>query len=112
MTWDSPSPTITTQSYNFGTGRFGHPEQDRSLTLREAAMLQGFPRGYRFVKRSEKPSMQAVGRLIGNAVPPAFGAAVGLQFVALAESLASDGKSNSDLIKREDPSQRQDRQEA
>lgn len=81
MRWDSPSPTITTQSYNFGTGRFGHPEQDRSLTLREAAMLQGFPRSYRFVTRSERPSMQAVGRLIGNAVPPAFGRAVGESFV-------------------------------
>lgn len=81
MTWDSPSPTITTQSYNFGTGRFGHPEQDRSLTLREAAMLQGFPRSYRFVKGSEKPSMLTVGRLIGNAVPPAFGRAVGKTFL-------------------------------
>lgn len=77
MRSDVPSPTITTQSYNFGTGRFGHPEQDRSLTLREAAMLQGFPRTYRFVRSGERPSMQAVGRLIGNAVPPAFGRAVG-----------------------------------
>jgi DNA (cytosine-5)-methyltransferase 1 len=77
MVWDSPSPTITTQSYNFGTGRFGHPEQDRSLTLREAAMLQGFPRNYSFVPPGERPSMQTVGRLIGNAVPPVFGRAVG-----------------------------------
>ncbi|MFE9528001.1 DNA cytosine methyltransferase [Streptomyces sp. NPDC006631] len=77
MVWDSPSPTITTQSYNFGTGRFGHPQQDRSLTLREAAMLQGFPREYEFVPAGERPSMQSVGRLIGNAVPPAFGRAVG-----------------------------------
>lgn len=82
MTWDSPSPTITTQAYNFGTGRFGHPEQDRSITLREAAMLQGFPRGYRFVPDGERPSRQSVGRLIGNAVPPEFGFAVGRQFVA------------------------------
>ncbi|WP_278258428.1 DNA cytosine methyltransferase [Nocardioides convexus] len=73
MVWDEPSPTITTQAFNFGTGRFGHPEQDRSLTLREAAMLQGFPRTYKFVPPGEKVSMQAVGRLIGNAVPPAFG---------------------------------------
>jgi DNA (cytosine-5)-methyltransferase 1 len=87
MTWNSPSPTITTQSYNFGTGRFGHPEQDRSLTLREAAMLQGFPRSYRFVKAGEKPSMQAVGRLIGNAVPPAFGRAVGETFSRAVQSL-------------------------
>lgn len=81
MRWESPSPTITTQAFNFGTGRFGHPEQHRSLTLREAAMLQGFPRSYEFTPEGKKPSMQAIGRLIGNAVPPAFGAAVGKVFV-------------------------------
>lgn len=90
MIWDAPSPTITTQSYNFGTGRFGHPdrEQNRSITLREAAMLQGFPRNYRFVRPKEKPSMQAVGRLIGNAVPPAFGKAVGTVFLQAGEKFA------------------------
>lgn len=81
MVWDEPSPTITTQAFNFGTGRFGHPEQDRSLTLREAAMLQGFPRTYKFVPDGERPAMNSVGRLIGNAVPPAFGAAVGKVFL-------------------------------
>lgn len=86
MRADNPSPTITTQSYNFGTGRFGHPEQDRSLTLREAAMLQGFPRDYSFVPSGERPSMQSVGRLIGNAVPPAFGEAVGTQFMRAVSS--------------------------
>ncbi|MDS2172375.1 DNA cytosine methyltransferase [Nesterenkonia sp. CL21] len=90
MRWDSPSPTITTQSFNFGTGRFGHPEQDRSLTLREAAMLQGFPRSYKFVAKGQRPSMQAVGRLIGNAVPPAFGLAVGRQFLALASEISQE----------------------
>jgi DNA (cytosine-5)-methyltransferase 1 len=44
-------------------------------------MLQGFPREYRFVPKGERPSRQAVGRLIGNAVPPQFGMAVGRQFV-------------------------------
>jgi DNA (cytosine-5)-methyltransferase 1 len=81
MRGDLPSPTITTQSFNFGTGRFGHPVQHRSLTLREAAMLQGFPQDYEFTPPSVRPSMQAVGRLIGNAVPPAFGHAVGEQFL-------------------------------
>lgn len=112
MTWDSPSPTITTQSYNFGTGRFGHPEQDRSLTLREAAMLQGFPRSYRFVKGKEKPSMQAVGRLIGNAVPPAFGAAVGRQFVNLVASMANSKGHRESLVELNRAPQRQDRGEA
>lgn len=81
MEWDAPSPTITTQSYNFGTGRFGHPEQDRSLTLRESAMLQGFPRSYRFNAPDSPPTKSSVGRLIGNAVPPAFGKAIGETFM-------------------------------
>jgi len=77
MEWDKPSPTITTQFFNPGTGRFGHPEQDRTITLREAAMLQGFPRGYRFLPPGGQPAQKVVGRLIGNAVPPPFGRAVG-----------------------------------
>jgi DNA (cytosine-5)-methyltransferase 1 len=77
MTWDDPSPTITTQSYNFGTGRFGHPEQDRPITLREAAVLQTFPRGYRFVGPGDRIFFQNVGRLIGNAVPPRLAFFVG-----------------------------------
>lgn len=85
MKWDEPSPTITTQSYNFGTGRFGHPEQHRSITLREAALLQSFPRTYRFVRRGEKVEMAPVGRLIGNAVPPLLGKAIGKAIIASAK---------------------------
>ncbi|WP_083459925.1 DNA cytosine methyltransferase [Jiangella muralis] len=88
MKWDEPSPTITTQAYSFGTGRFGHPEQDRSLSLREAAMLQGFPREYQFVSADERPKLLTVGRLIGNAVPPPFGCAVGEAFISKIESIA------------------------
>lgn len=64
-----PSPTITTQFYGFGNGRFGHPEQDRALSLREGAMLQGFPQDYSFVPDGETISRSQVGRMIGNAVP-------------------------------------------
>lgn len=77
MEWDKPSPTITTQCYNFGTGRFGHPTQDRAITLREAALLQSFPENYRFVPPDEEPTFTHVGRLIGNAVPPKLGEYVG-----------------------------------
>lgn len=77
MEWDEPSPTITTQSYNFGTGRFGHPEQDRALTLREAAILQGFPKSYAFIEKGEEVTFTTLGRLIGNAVPPPLGKAIG-----------------------------------
>ncbi len=77
MEWDKPSPTITTQFHNFGTGRFGHPEQDRTLTPREAAILQGFPPDYSFVGPGEKVEFAPLGRLIGNAVPPPIGEAIG-----------------------------------
>lgn len=81
MEWDKPAPTITTLFYNFGTGRFGHPEQDRPISIREAAMLQGFPRKYRFVKPTDPVRFDALGRLIGNAVPPPLGRAVGKAIV-------------------------------
>lgn len=81
MEWDKPSPTITTLAHNFGTGRFGHPEQDRSMTLREAAMLQGFPRDYRFVAPGNPVRFDQLGRLIGNAVPPPLGEAIGYAIV-------------------------------
>lgn len=77
MKWEGPSPTITTQCYNFGTGRFGHPEQDRAITLREAAILQSFPDDYEFVSPEKAVTFSTVGRLIGNAVPPALGKLVG-----------------------------------
>ena len=46
MTWDDPAPTMTTQFFGFGNGRFGHPEQDRAISLREGAILQSFPPDY------------------------------------------------------------------
>lgn len=78
MEWDRPSPTLTTQFYGFGNGRFGHPEQHRALSLREGAILQGFPRDYQFVPPDEEVSFRNVGRMIGNAVPVALGKLVGL----------------------------------
>jgi len=77
MSWDKAAPTITTQFYGFGNGRFGHPEQDRALSLREGASLQSFPVDYEFVETGKRISFNRVGKLIGNAVPPALGRAVG-----------------------------------
>jgi DNA (cytosine-5)-methyltransferase 1 len=77
MEWDQPAPTLTTQFYGFGSGRFGHPEQDRGLSLREGAILQGFPRRYRFVPEGEPIHFKALGRLIGNAVPVDLGQVIG-----------------------------------
>ncbi|WP_433285538.1 DNA cytosine methyltransferase [Micromonospora sp. CA-244673] len=94
MSWDEPSPTITTLSHNFGAGRFGHPEQDRAMTLREAAMLQSFPQDYEFVPPGEPAQFAPLGRLIGNAVPPRLAKAVGaaiVEHVAAMKGVLSPG---------------------
>ncbi len=76
MCWDRPSPTITTQFHGFGNGRFGHPEQDRAISLREGAMLQTFPQNYAFVRPGEPACFSTMGRIIGNAVPVRLAQAV------------------------------------
>ena len=77
MWWDKPSPTMTTLCTGIGNGRFGHPEQHRSITLREAALLQSFPRSYEFWPKDVKLNRGAVSRMIGNAVPPKLAKALG-----------------------------------
>jgi DNA (cytosine-5)-methyltransferase 1 len=77
MEWDKPSPTITTQFYGFGNGRFGHPEQDRAISLREGAILQSFPKNYKFVNPDGEYCFKTIGRMIGNAVPVRLGEVVG-----------------------------------
>ncbi|REK81759.1 DNA cytosine methyltransferase [Rhodococcus erythropolis] len=77
MEWDKVGPTITTQCFGYGNGRFGHPEQDRAISLREAAILQTFPPKYKFVPRGGKVTFSVLGRLIGNAVPVRLGEVVG-----------------------------------
>lgn len=77
MKWDEPSPTITTQFFGFGNGRFGHPEQHRAISLREGAILQSFPKRYQFVEKSGDYCFKTIGRLIGNAVPVRLGEVVG-----------------------------------
>ncbi len=69
MKADEPSPTITTQFFGFGNGRFGHPHQHRALSLREGAILQSFPRDYAFVAPGDAIEFKKLGRMIGNAVP-------------------------------------------
>jgi DNA (cytosine-5)-methyltransferase 1 len=77
MRWDAPSPTMTTQCFGFGNGRFGHPDQDRAISLREAAMLQTFPKSYQFVPNGKKIEFTTIGRMIGNAVPVKLGKVIG-----------------------------------
>lgn len=77
MAWDEPSPTITTQFYGYGTGRFGHPTQTRALSLREGAILQSFPEDYKFCSEGAAVTNKRIGKLIGNAVPVKLGEAIG-----------------------------------
>jgi DNA (cytosine-5)-methyltransferase 1 len=72
MAWDRPAPTITGGCHNPSKGRFLHPEQHRAITLREAALLQGFPPQYAF--RLDRGKLAAA-LMIGNALPPDFVAA-------------------------------------
>jgi len=77
MSWDKPAPTVTTQFYSFGTGRFGHPEQDRALSLREGALLQTFPKYYEVIDPNGTNSFSVLGTHIGNAVPVRLGIIIG-----------------------------------
>ena len=72
MAWDALAPTITSGCINPSKGRFLHPAQNRTITLREAALLQGFPRRYRFDVAHGK---EAIALMIGNALPAPFVAA-------------------------------------
>ena len=72
MAWNAVAPTITSGCSNPSKGRFLHPEEDRTITLREAALLQGFPARYKFASNIGKEALAA---MIGNALPPPFIAA-------------------------------------
>lgn len=87
MKWNDVAPTITTQFITYGTGRFGHPTQDRALSLREGAVLQSFPLTYSFIPDEGKLILRMVAKHIGNAVPPKLGEAIGKSIIA---SLKSD----------------------
>ena len=73
MRWEEPAPTMTTLCYGYGNGRFGHPEQDRAISLREAALFQTFPKKYKFAPQNDVVNFRVIGRLIGNAVPVRVG---------------------------------------
>ena len=77
MWWDKPSPTITTRFISISNGRFGHPEENRGISLREGATLQTFPKKYEFIGAS----MVSTAKMIGNAVPPKFARIIGKQII-------------------------------
>lgn len=72
MAWDDVAPTITARFDSFTRGKFGHPVQDRSISLREGALLQTFPMDFSFTGNKVD-----IARQIGNAVPPLMAEAIG-----------------------------------
>ncbi|MEL6306331.1 MAG: DNA cytosine methyltransferase, partial [Bacteroidota bacterium] len=78
MFWDKPSPTITTRFNSYSNGRYGHPIQNRAISLREGAILQSFPIDYKFHSNSQV----MIAKMIGNAVPPLLAKRIGQVFVS------------------------------
>lgn len=79
LAWDKPAPTITTKCVSLSNGRFGHPEQDRAISVREAACLQSFPDSYRFYGSG----IDSEARQVGNAVPVLLAEAVIRHLISL-----------------------------
>lgn len=77
MSWGKPAPTITTKFFSLSNGRFGHPEEDRAISIREGATLQTFPKTFKFIGKSTS----AIARMIGNAVPPLYAKQLGLSII-------------------------------
>lgn len=77
MVWEMPAPTMTTLCTGIGNGRFGHPEQNRAISAREAALFQTFPTSYKFFPDEQSVSLSKASRYIGNAVPPRLGEVIG-----------------------------------
>lgn len=82
MAWNCISPTLTSKCCSLSNGRFGHPEQDRAISFREAAALQSFPDSYVFFGKSDS----VIGRQIGNAVPVLLAKAIGTALLKASES--------------------------
>ncbi len=72
MWWDRPAPTLTSGCTNITKGRFAHPDQDRGITLREAMLLQTFPRRTVLQGTFEEMALQ-----VGNAIPPLLARRIG-----------------------------------
>jgi DNA (cytosine-5)-methyltransferase 1 len=77
MVWNEVAPTMTTYCVGLGNGRFGHPEQNRAISLREAAIFQSFPERYDFIDPNVQFSSANIARQIGNAVPVQLGEVIG-----------------------------------
>lgn len=92
MEWDKPSPTMTTQCTGLGNGRFGHPVQDRAISVREAALLQTFPKTYKLFPDEGSVSITKASRYIGNAVPPKLGEIIAQSIIENVKNIQCDEK--------------------
>ena len=90
MKWDSPAGCLTARCTSISNGRFGHPEQDRALSLREGAILQTFPKNYDFLNPKEIFSMKQTGIHIGNAVPVKLSVIIGKSILKHIEGMKND----------------------
>lgn len=89
MRWEKPAPTMTTLCTGLGNGRFGHPVQNRAISVREAAIFQTFPKEYLFFAPEEQVTVTKASRYIGNAVPPKLGEIIG---ISIKQHLEEHGK--------------------
>jgi DNA (cytosine-5)-methyltransferase 1 len=95
MRWDEPSPTITAGCTTLSKGRFGHPTQNRTISLREAALLQTFPAQYHF----ETQHLERACEIVGNALPCVFAEAVAVE---VAKALNAHSKELRGSRRRQD----------
>ena len=86
MQWDDVAPTITTQFCYYSTGRFGHPVQDRAISVREAALLQTFPADYQLSENDHPLDVRDMARHVGNAVPVRLAEAIGSSIMEAANA--------------------------
>jgi DNA (cytosine-5)-methyltransferase 1 len=91
LEWNRPANTITKSFVNLGSGKFGHPDQDRGVTIREAARLQSFPDDFQFCDAS----LKTLATMVGGAVPPLLAKAFGLRIAALLDEKANRKRSPS-----------------
>jgi DNA (cytosine-5)-methyltransferase 1 len=90
--WDQPARTITRECGHAGNGRYLHPEQDRHLSVREMALLQGFPPDYRFAGRLSSKYNQ-----VGDAVPPLISTMVAAHLARILDGTVEDAAGQLEL---------------
>jgi DNA (cytosine-5)-methyltransferase 1 len=94
MKWDAPAPTLTCRCFSLSNGRYGHPEQDRAISLREAACLQSFPESFVFFGKSQR----SIGEQIGNAVPVTLAETIGNHIQLMAAQCSKKRKARKDRL--------------